>query len=1155
MSSPSFVHLRTHTEYSIVDGLLRIESFIPAVAKRGMAAVAITDYGNLFAAIPFYKSAIAHGIKPILGTDLRVYHPQNPHKPYRLTLLCENETGYKTLCRWLSRSYQERGEDGQAIIHPEWLLDTIGLIALGGCMDGPLANAFYSTHPLQMIEPILSKWTALFPGRFYLEIQRVRKPDEEVFIAQTLELAHTYQLPVVATNDVRFLNAEDFEAHEARVCIHEGTFLEDPRRPRPYTAEQYLRKADEMVELFRDIPEALENTVEIAKRCNCELSLGSFYLPDYQPPDHQPVHDYLTQKAHSGLLQRLKSPGGEAISNKRAHYEHRLKQELDMIIQMGFSGYFLIVADFIEWAKNQNIPVGPGRGSGAGSLVAFLLRITEIDPIEFDLLFERFLNPERISMPDFDIDFCMDTRDRVIDYVSNKYGREHVAQIITYGHMAAKAVVRDIGRVLGYPYGFVDKIAKWIPFELGITLEQALSEVPPLKESYQKDEKVKALIDLARKCEGLVRNAGRHAGGLVISPTPLMDFMPLYYETNTENPITSFDKDDVEEIGLVKFDFLGLRTLTIIDWTLKTINRLRAEQGEPPLETATFPKNDPKTLELIASGKTAALFQLESRGMKDLIVRLKPDCFDDIVALVALFRPGPLQSGMVDDYINRKHGKSPIRYPHPELESILKPTYGIIVYQEQVMQIAQSLGGYSLGKADLLRRAMGKKKAEEMAAHRDSFTQGARQKDVPDPIAQSIFDLMEKFAGYGFNKSHSVAYAVISYQTAWLKTHYPAAFMASVLSGDMGHTEKLVGLIQECKNMGLTILPPHVNSSQYKFTLEDDKTIMYGLGAIKGVGQSASEAIVIEREGNGVFTDLSDLCQRIDPHKVNKRVFESLIKSGACDFLGSDDRASLMAYLPKILSNTAKMTSVRQKQKGQRALFWEDMKQEGDLLSQTQVFEKPWSKFQRLKAERETLGLYFTGHPMETYETELKAMGITPISQLSPVFRTSKVAGMVGAIKSLKTKKDERMAFVALFDQTTKLEAVIFSDLYPNVRELLVKDTLLIMSGDLTLDAYQSGYKLTAKTVLSLEQARSKWSKCCELQLSSRDDLDQLAPKLKEILKPHTPGKCPVHVTYPQGEERFTLQLGNAWAIQPKDHLFLELSELLGEGHVRFVYS
>ncbi|MGE3771703.1 MAG: DNA polymerase III subunit alpha, partial [Gammaproteobacteria bacterium] len=916
MSAASFVHLHLHTEYSLVDGIVRVEDLVARTREAGMPAVAIADQGNMFATVKFYQEAERAGIKPVIGAELWIHATDDGPERSRLVVLCRDREGYRNLSRLVTRSYQEGQIHGVPHVARAWLeADSVrGLIALCGqygdvgCLlgEGQVAKA----------RARLDAWRRLFPDAFYLELTRTGRSGEARYVDLALELAATTDTPVVATNDVRFLGPEEFDAHEARVCIHEGRTLSDPRRPRAYTAEQYLKSPAVMAELFADVPSALDNAVLIAQRCNLELEFGAYQMPQFPVSGGRSVEDELYASARTGLARRIARlrETGVGLAQDEAVYHERLEIELGVIAKMGFAGYFMIVADFIQWAKDNGIPVGPGRGSGAGSLVAYALGITELDPLQYDLLFERFLNPERVSMPDFDVDFCMDRRDEVIEYVTQRYGRDRVAGIITYGTMAAKAVLRDVGRVLGFPYGFVDQLAKLVPFDPNMTLERAMSEEPQLRTRYEQEEDVRAILDLGLALEGISRNAGRHAGGIVIAPQALTEFMPLYCEQGADGAVTQFDMSDVEAVGLVKFDFLGLRTLTIIDWAIRNIDAERAAAGLGPLDINALPLDDAATFALIQRAQTTAVFQLESRGMKELIKRLQPDRFEDLVALVALFRPGPLQSGMVDDFIERKHGKAEVEYPHPALEPVLLPTYGVILYQEQVMQIAQVLARYSLGAADLLRRAMGKKKAEEMAKQRQIFVDGATANGVSAELAGEIFDLMEKFAGYGFNKSHSAAYALVAYQTAWLKTHHPAAFMAAVLSADMDSTDKVVRLIDECRGLGITVEKPDLNVCAYRFTVADEKTVRYGLGAIRGVGEGAVAALVAERDANGRYVDLFELCRRNDGRRLNKRVLEALIKAGALDSLGARRRGlmNLVEHAMQAAEQQAKAAAVGQ---------------------------------------------------------------------------------------------------------------------------------------------------------------------------------------------------------------------------------------------------
>ncbi|HBS80508.1 MAG TPA: DNA polymerase III subunit alpha, partial [Pseudomonas sp.] len=885
----SFVHLRLHTEYSLVDGLVRVKPLVKSVASAGMPAVAVTDQSNMCSLVKFYKAAQGAGIKPICGADIWLASRDEDGPLSRLTLLAMNSQGYRNLTELVSRGWTEGQRNDQIIIERDWVKGAAdGLIALSGAKEGEIGHALLNGEEA-LAEALLDEWRQTFPQRFYLEVQRTSRVNDEEHLHAAVVLAQRCSVPLVATNDVRFLKQEDFEAHETRVCIGESRTLDDSRRPRNYSDQQYLKTPEEMWELFSDLPEALENTVEIARRCNIEVQLGTYFLPDFPVPDGMTMDEYFRKVSFDGLDERLEvllpkdTPDYEA---KKQVYIDRLNFELDIIIQMGFPGYFLIVMDFIQWAKSNGVPVGPGRGSGAGSLVAYVQKITDLDPLAYDLLFERFLNPERVSMPDFDVDFCMDGRDRVIDYVAEKYGRNAVSQIITFGTMAAKAVVRDVARVQGKSYGLADRLSKMIPFEVGMTLAKAYEMEEPLRDFLAVDEDAREIWDMALKLEGITRGTGKHAGGVVIAPTKLTDFAPIACDDEGGSLVTQFDKDDVEQAGLVKFDFLGLRTLTIIKWALETINREQARKGLEPVNIDFIPLDDKPTYSLLQKAETTAVFQLESRGMKELIKKLKPDCLEDLIALVALFRPGPLQSGMVDDFINRKHGRAEISYPHTDyqyegLKPVLAPTYGIILYQEQVMQIAQVMGGYTLGQADMLRRAMGKKKPEEMAKQRGGFIEGCANNGIDADLAGNIFDLVEKFAGYGFNKSHSAAYGLVSYQTAWLKAHHPSPFMAAVLSADMHNTDKVVTLIEECRSMKLRIDAPDVNNSEFKFTVSDDGRIIYGLGAIKGVGEGPVEAICECRKEGGPFKDLFDFCSRVDLKRINKRTLEALIRGGA----------------------------------------------------------------------------------------------------------------------------------------------------------------------------------------------------------------------------------------------------------------------------------
>ncbi len=1155
--SESFVHLSLHTEYSIVDGIVRIKPLAKMVAEAGMPAVALTDQSNMFALVKFYRACQAAGVKPIIGVDCWVSGEDDSTQPTKLTLLCINNIGYLNLTQLVSRGYTEGQHRGIPMLKKSWFEgQTEGLIALSGGRTGDVGMALLSGNA-ELASSLLNDWTSLFPTCFYLELQRTGRENEEDYLHAAVKLAIQHDVPVVATNDVRFLATEDFDAHEARVCIHDGRTLDDPRRPKLYSDQQYLRSPEEMVELFKDIPSAIENTIEIAKRCTVELTLGKNYLPDFPIPDGLTIEQFLEEESRKGLEKRLYQlfdPDADDFEEKRKEYSDRLQIELDVINNMGFPGYFLIVADFIRWAKENDIPVGPGRGSGAGSIVAYALTITDLDPIKYDLLFERFLNPERVSMPDFDVDFCMEGRDRVIDYVARTYGRDKVSQIITYGSMAAKAVIRDVGRVLSHPYGFVDRIAKLIPFEIGITLDKALEQEPQLQELYNEDEDVAGLIDLAKSLEGIVRNAGKHAGGVVISPSKLTDFTPLYCEEDASNLVSQFDKDDVEAVGLVKFDFLGLRTLTIVDWAVKTINGIKKSKGEELLVIEDIPLDCEDTFDLLKAANTTAVFQLESRGMKDLINRLQPSNFEDIIALVALFRPGPLGSGMVDDFVNRKHGRARVVYPHPDLETILKPTYGVILYQEQVMQIAQVLANYSLGAADMLRRAMGKKKPEEMAKQRQIFTEGALARDVDEKTATYIFDLMEKFAGYGFNKSHSAAYALVSYQTAWLKAHYPSEFMAAVLSADMDNTDKVVTLIDDCSEMKLKVAPPNINLCKHQFTVDGD-TIIYGLGAIKGVGEAAIDGVIEERDKKGEFKNLFDFCQRVDLRKVNRRTLEGLTMAGAMDIF-KQHRSTIMATLPDALKIADQKS--RDDQAGIQDMFGMDAvpDEQGNASGpESYTVQKDWSEELRLSNEKTTLGLYLTGHPINRYLPELKQIVSGRLSEMKPTKNaTVIVAGLVVGMRVMTTKRGDKMAFLTLDDRSGRMEMAVFSEEFNANRENLAKDKLIVASVEVSIDDYSGGFKMRAKEIYDISQARERFAKHLTVTVDHADAANGFINDLQRVLTPFKEGSCPVVVNYRKDDASAEIPLGKEWRVHPTDELLNRLRESIGEKQINIIY-
>ncbi|OJA06696.1 DNA polymerase III subunit alpha [Halomonas sp. QHL1] len=1163
-----FVHLRLHSEYSLVDGLVKLKSLVSTTAERAMPALALTDETNLFGLVKFYKAAQGAGLKPIIGSDLWLQNPHDESHPYRLTLLAMNDVGYRNLTELISKGWTHGQCQGRAILDKQWVLEqSEGLIALSGAREGEIGRHLLSDNE-QDARVLLEEWQAAFPERFYLELVRTGRPLEEACVHASVKLAIETGTPVVATNDVRFLEREDDWAHETRVAIGEGKALDDPRRERRYTEEQYLKSPDEMAALFADIPEALENSVMIAERCSVDVRLGEIFLPEFGIPEGMTQDEFFRKVSHDGLTERLdflfpaeRYPrDSEEYQVIDQRYRDRLEFELNVIIQMGFPGYFLIVMDFIQWAKDNSVPVGPGRGSGAGSLVAYAQKITDLDPIGYDLLFERFLNPERVSMPDFDVDFCMEKRDKVIEYVAERYGRNAVSQIVTFGTMAAKAVVRDVARAQGRPYSLGDKLSKLIPFEVGMTLAKAIEQEPALKEFIGNDEEAEEIWEMALKLEGTTRGTGKHAGGVVIAPTKLTDFSPLLCDEDGSGLVVQFDKNDIEEAGLVKFDFLGLRTLTIIDWALEMVDKVRSVNGQGPLKIESIPLDDAPTFEMLKRAETTAVFQLESRGMKELIKRLLPDSLDDMIALVALFRPGPLQSGMVDDFINRKHGRAEVSYPHPDyqhelLKPVLAPTYGIILYQEQVMQIAQVMAGYSLGQADMLRRAMGKKKPEEMAKQRDGFMEGCAANGIDKDLAGNIFDLVEKFAGYGFNKSHSAAYALVSYQTAWLKAHYPGPFMAAVMSTEMDNLDKVVPLIEECRNLKLTVTPPNVNVGGYKFTVDTDARVVYGLGAIRGVGEGPIGAIVEAREADGPFKEIFDFCRRMDPKRMNKRTLEALIRSGALDTIGPN-RAVLFAAMEDALKAAAQNHT--NQNLGMLDMFGDAFVESDD--SENDVYAeyinaREWTDRERLSGEKDTLGLYLTGHPIDEYERELKRFVSTRISDLKPSRDPQRVAGLVVGVRTMKSKRGDTMAFITLDDRTGRIEASLFGELFEQLRGQIEADQVLIVEGEVSSDEFSGGLRLRGKDVTPMVTARIRYGQAVELALDAGQINGRLIETLRDSLTPYRDQEgLPVRLQYRHPAAVAWLELADEWKVAPSDDLLLALRDVQGQTGVQLRY-
>lgn len=1136
MTDPRFVHLRLHSEYSIVDGLVRIDEIVDAAAGDTQPAMALTDLSNLFGLIKFYKAARKKGIKPIAGCDVWITNDADREKPSRLLLLVRTNQGYHNLCELLTKAWLENQYKGRAEVRREWLADLkrdagdTGLIALSGAVMGDIGQALEVGNP-DAAESNARRWMDIFPGAFYLEVQRSGHSREEAYIHQVKGIAQKTGLPIVATHPVQFLSAEQFRAHEARICIAEGEILANEKRPHLFNESQCFLTQEQMVELFADMPEALQNSVEIAKRCSLTLVLGEHKLPQFPTPPGMSLGDFMAQQAREGLEKRLVElfPDEAERQAKRKVYDERLAYEIDVIVKMDFPGYFLIVADFIQWAKNNGVPVGPGRGSGAGSLVAYSLLITNLDPIRYNLLFERFLNPERVSMPDFDIDFCQHGRDKVIQYVKDRYGHDAVSQIATFGTMAAKAAVRDVGRVLDLGYGFCDGISKLIPFKPGkqVTIKDALKEEPQLAEREKNEEEVHELLGLAEQVEGITRNVGMHAGGVLIAPGKLTDFCPLYTQGGDAGVVSHYDKKDVEEIGLVKFDFLGLTTLTILDLAVRYIR-----EYDPGMEKFTLddiPLDDRPTFKLLTDAKTVAVFQLESRGMQGMLKDAKPDRFEDIIALVALYRPGPME--LIPDYCRRKHGEA-FEYPDERTKGILEETYGIMIYQEQVMQMAQIIGGYTLGGADLLRRAMGKKDPEAMAKHRQVFKDGAAKNNVSEAKADEIFDLMEKFAGYGFNKSHATAYALLSYQTAFLKCHHPAAFMAANMSLAMDDTDKVYTMVQDAQDVcGLTILPPDINESVYYFRpvrspkdKEGDTAsqIHYGLGAVKGTGENAVQAIVDGRASEP-YKDLFDFCARVDRHQINRRTIEALICAGAFDSLGQD-RGVLLASVGVAIEAAEQMAASA----NQASLFGD----EETVQAAVEYADVPaWSNKQRLQEEKAVLGFCLTGHFFDSYADEAKRYARSRLNALKSSRDSQWLAGVVAGSRIQQTQRG-RLMIVTLDDGTAKIEVSLFDEMIEERRQVIVQDEFLMVFGRVSEDRFSGGLRVTAEEVLNLEEARCHFGDHIHFSLPEKYPVESI----KELFTPYL-GKegLAVKAGYTTSQGQCQIVFSDAWRVRPTD--------------------
>ncbi len=1144
-----FVHLGIHTEFSITESIVRVPDLVKAAQKDEMPALALTDLSNLHAAVKFYGKCLGKGIKPILGSEIRLNDAE-----HRMTLLAMTNTGWRNLTELVSEGYIRGQQLDIPCVQKEWILDqNQDLIALLG-MNSDVGKMLITSNP-QKAEPLLEEWIAKFGNRVYLALTRTNRPGEDDFIIEAVKLAQKYNIGVVAHNDVHFMTRDDFEAHEARVCIADGYVLGDNRRPKTYSPEQYFKSSEEMTELFSDIPSAIENTYHIAKRCNVTLQLGKYFLPDYPIPEGYTIDTFFAHLSKEGLEERLNflyppEERDEHWPEIRKPYDERIEYEINIINSMGFPGYFLIVMDFIQWSKNNGVPVGPGRGSGAGSLVAYSLKITDLDPLRYELLFERFLNPERVSMPDFDVDFCIAGRDRVIDYVARTYGRDAVSQIATFGTMAAKGAIRDVARVLGKSYGLADRISKLIPTKpLGLSLEESLQAEPQLKDivtnpSNPDYDDASEIWEMALKLEGITRNTGKHAGGVVISPTKITDFSAVMCDADGTARVAQFDKDDVEAAGLVKFDFLGLRNLTVIEDAVKNINK--RIKSDKPLDIAAIPLEDKDAYLVFANANTTAVFQFESVGMKKMLKEARPSKFEEIIAFVSLYRPGPMD--LIPDFIHRMHGGE-FEYLHPLLEGVLEPTYGIMVYQEQVMQAAQYCAGYTLGGADLLRRAMGKKKPEEMVKQRKIFIEGAAKKDIDEATANHIFDYMEKFAGYGFNKSHAAAYALVAYQTAWLKAHYPAEFLAAVMSSEMQNTDNVVFLIDDCRKNNLEVLPPSVNMSIYQFHAIDEKTIVYGLGAIKGVGEAAMQSVIDSRNQQGPYKDLFDFCHRIDLKKINKRTLEALIRAGALDCLGIE-RADLMAQLPEAVQ--AADQARQNRETGIMDLFGEVE----EIQRKPTKPVKPWSDEVRLKGEKDTLGLYLTGHPINVYRPELKSFVPSRLNELTPTRRgvTTVFAGLVIDVANFPNR-----VMITLDDGTARVEVSCNHERFQRFKDIIQPEKVVVIEGEIyEREGYERPMARLSKA-FSLNEIRQKRANSIKIQLS--DDLlgPALGLELQKILAPYCNidmyQHIPVQLFIEQPYATAELHLGPSWKVAPLDELLAKLRDYFGKEALHIEYQ
>ena len=1139
----SFAHLRVSSEYSIFKGLLSVEKLVEKAKSFGMPAIALTDHSNMFGLVKFFKKCEKEGIKPISGSTLNIAR-SSEDRPYEFLCLAKNIDGHKNLMHGLSKASRNQSK---SILYDDFLNICNDIFVITGSENSEIFSLILNDKENEAVE-LIEKYKADFKNNFVIEIQNTGKESHKIFIASILPIASRLSIPVIATNDVLFGEREDFEIHETKVCINSGKTLNDPNREKIYSEEQYFKSQDEMQDLFRDFPDVLSNTLEIAKQCNLSIEPDGYFLPEYPVPDGQDFDTHLKSLVEDSLDNLIAKFDNDKVEEYRA----RVKYELDQIKTMGFSSYFLIVYDFIKWSKNNDVPVGPGRGSGAGSLVAFCLGITALDPIKHGLLFERFLNPERISMPDFDIDFCMEKRDKVIEYVSSKYGKDAVSQIVTFGTMAARGVVRDVTRALGKPYSLGDRISKMIPFEIGMTLEKAISRQPVLKQAIKDDDEVQEIMNLSFKLEGGIRIIGKHAGGVVIAPGSLSDFSPIYFDSDTSSVLTQFDKDDVEKIGLVKFDFLGLRTLTIIDKAVKSINDDLASRNKDQLDISNIDLNDSKVFELLSAGKTTAVFQLESPGMKDLIKRLKPTKFEEIVALLALFRPGPLDSGMHDEFVNRKNGKVPVTYPHKLLEPVLSETYGVILYQEQVMESARVLAGYSLGQADILRRAMGKKQVEEMDKQRTIFVNGCKDNNIKEDLANKIFNLIETFAGYGFNKSHSAAYALLSFQTAYLKTYYPEYFMAAVLSSAQGNTDKISSIIKECKDMNISVLSPNILTSGTNFFVNPKKQIEYGLTSLKGVAESFIYHLSDIREKH-TFNNLLDFSKKVNVKLGGKKSLESLSKAGAFDSI-CDSRSIALACIPDMLKEGDKKAS--------DALF------AGDLFSNVEEDFNPYDQYkdvnplnfsQKLKYEKEALGFYISGHPVEAIKDDIKDLRSHKISDLDANTSSATIVGLVNSTRQIKDSKNKPITFVNFDDESGSMDGIILSDLYEEKYGIIQEDTILRFYGSVEVDDYRSRetnstmYRMRVRNINAVESdlVDSKKDLLIICDTVSGDSLQEIKLKLNKIDPDFWGGESKVKLKILKDSTEALISLNDNFMIDLNSENLDNLRSIFGDNKIK----